>query len=37
MLAKPKEAKGWQDVVIMAIAVIGILGTIGLVVYLLRG
>lgn len=37
LLTKPKEAKGWQDVVIMAIAVIGILGTIGLVVYLLRG
>jgi hypothetical protein len=37
MLAKPKEAKGWQDVVIMAIAVMGILGTIALIAWLLHG
>jgi hypothetical protein len=37
LLTKPKEAKGWQDVVIMGIAVMGILGTIGLIIWLLKG
>jgi nitrate reductase NapE component len=37
LLVKPAEKKDWQDVVIMAIVVIGILGTIGLIVWLLRG
>jgi hypothetical protein len=37
LLTKPKEAKGWQDVVIIGIIVMGILGTIALAVWLLHG
>lgn len=37
MLARPKESTGWQQVVIYGLIIIGVLGSLGLVIWLLKG